>query len=265
VKTRRLGAAGWDVPVIGVGTWRVFDVGPEGERNAAAVVRAAFDAGCRFVDSSPMYGRAERVLGSALNTRRSEALVATKIWTSSRSEAERQWQNQLSFYSGRVDVLQVHNLVAWREHLEWMLLEQGAGRIGALGATHYSPAAFDELEVVMRTGRIQAVQVPYNPAERDVEKRILPLAADLGLGVIAMRPVGAGSLLHRLDERDLPGLPATTWAQALLKWCLADDRVHVAIPATARVDHALENAAAGDDPLLDPSDRDRISKLVAAL
>ena len=232
VQTRRFGRSGWEVPVVGLGTWQTFDVGPEGQSRADEVVEAVFELGTRLFDSSPMYGRAEEVLGRALAPRRDEAIVATKIWTSSADEARRQFDRQLGFY-GRVELEQIHNLVAWREHLPWLEDERDAGRIDLIGATHYDPSAFDELEEVMRSGRIDAIQIPYNRTEREVEKRILPLAAELDLGVIAMRPLGGGSLVR---ERD---------AQELLKWTLSDERVHVAIPASSDPEHARANARAG--------------------
>lgn len=222
--------------MIGLGTWQTFDVGPSGEPAACGVVDAVWDAGTRFFDSSPMYGRAEAVLGRALGERRPQALVVTKIWTRSAADGRRQFADQLSFFGGRIDLEQVHNLVAWREHLEWLEDERDAGRIGFLGATHYSPSAFGELEAVMRTGRIDAIQVPYNPREREAERRILPLAAELDLGVIAMRPLGGGSLVRRYG------------AIELLKWTLGDERVHVAIPATSSAAHARANTEAGDGP-----------------
>jgi aryl-alcohol dehydrogenase-like predicted oxidoreductase len=233
MELRALGATGLEVPVVGLGTWRTFDVGPAGEPAAAEVVRAVLDAGTRLFDSSPMYGRAEGVLARALGGRRDEAIVATKIWTPSPEGARRQLDRQLALFGGRVEIEQIHNLVAWREHLPWLEREREAGRIGLIGATHYSPSAFDELELVMRTGRIQAIQVPWNPAERDAERRILPLAQELGLGVIGMRPFGGGPLARGRDPAEL------------LRWALADERVHVAIPATSVVAHARANAAAG--------------------
>jgi aryl-alcohol dehydrogenase-like predicted oxidoreductase len=232
--------------VVGLGTWQTFDVGPSGESRAREVVDAVWEGGTRFFDSSPMYGRAEGVLGRALGERRSQALVATKIWTSSGAEARSQFEAQLQFFGGRVDVEQIHNLVGWREHLDWLEDERAAGRIGFLGATHYAARAFDELEEVMRTGRIDAIQVPYNPLERDAERRILPLAAELDLGVVAMRPLGGGSLIRRFD------------AHELLKWTLSDERVHVAIPATSRAAHARVNTEAGAPPWLAPDERNAL-------
>ena len=237
------------MPVVGLGTWQTFDVGPGQESRAGEVVDAVWRGGTRFFDSSPMYGRAEGVLGRALGSNRAEAMVATKIWTSSMAEARRQFAAQLELFGGRIDLEQVHNLVRWREHLDWMEKERSAGRIGFLGATHYAASAFGELEEVMCTGRIDAIQVPYNPLERAAERRILPLAAELDLGVIAMRPLGGGSLIRRFD------------AGELLKWTLAEDRIHVAIPATFSVAHARANTSAGEPPWPSGQDRRRLVDL----
>src|SRR5262249_21463655 len=156
--------SGLRVPVVGMGTWRTFDVrGAAAEANARVVVEAAFAAGASFFDSSPMYGEAGRVLGAALEGRRGQALVATKIWTSSAVEGKTQAQRALAYFGGRVDLYQIHNLVSWREQLALLERLRGEGKVLAIGATHYSPTAFDELAQVMRTGRISAIQVPYNP------------------------------------------------------------------------------------------------------
>src|SRR3984957_13422519 len=246
MERRRFGRTGWDVPVVGLGTWQTFDVGARGENEGRAVADVVWEGGTRFFDSSPMYGRAEGVLGRALGDRRRDAVVATKIWTSSMREARHQFDAQLEFFGGRIDLEQVHNLVAWPQHLDWLEGEGAAGRGGFLGATPYAASAFDELEKVMKTGRIDAIQVPYNPLEREVERRILPLAAELDLGVIAMRPLGGGSLTRRFE------------ASELLKWTLADERVHVAIPATSSVAHARANTAAGAAPWPTPEEREAL-------
>jgi aryl-alcohol dehydrogenase-like predicted oxidoreductase len=261
MERRRLGKNGPELPVVGLGSWLTFDVGDESQGLVDAVVRAAFDEGVRLVDSSPMYGRAQRVLGRALDQLRDEAFVATKIWTPSVDDGRAQFDAQLEFFGGRVELEQIHNLVSWEAHLDWLEKERDAGRIGQLGATHYSPSAFDELERVMRSGRIEGIQIPYNPHEREVEARILPLAQELGLGVIVMRPLGEGDLMPGPDRQALEPLGVETWAQALLKWSLSDPRVTAVIPATAKPEHARENARAGSPPWFGPEERKLVETL----
>jgi diketogulonate reductase-like aldo/keto reductase len=261
MERRRLGKNGPELPVVGLGSWLTFDVGDESQELVDAVVRAAFDEGVRVVDSSPMYGRAQRVLGRALDQLRDEAFVATKIWTPSVDDGRAQFDAQLEFFGGRVELEQIHNLVSWEAHLDWLEKERDAGRIGQLGATHYSPSAFDELERVMRSGRIEAIQIPYNPHEREVEARILPLAQELGLGVIVMRPLGKGGLMPGPDLQALEPLGVETWAQAFLKWSLSDPRVTAVIPATAKPEHARENARAGSPPWFGPEQRKLVETL----
>ena len=259
IEHRQLGRGGPTLPVVGLGTWRVLDLPPGQQLAADTVVAAALDAGVRVVDSSPMYGRAEAVLSRAFGPRRPDAFVATKVWSSSVEEGQAHFARQLGWFDGRVDLLQVHNLVSWRRHLDWMEAERDAGRIGLLGATTYLPDAFEELEEVMRTGRIDAVQVPVNPREAESALRILPLAADLGLGVLAMRPFGEGGLLRRPFPAELTAAGLRDWPDALLRWTLSDPRVTVALPATISPDHARANASSGEGRWLD----DNLRALVA--
>ena len=264
MEKRRFGRSGLELPVVGLGTWLTLDVAPEQEARAGEVVDAALSAGTRVFDSSPMYGRAEGVLGRALGRRRNETFVATKIWTPSAAEARRQLEAQLGWFDGLVDLEQVHNLVAWEERLGWLEREREAGRVRLLGATHYQASAFGELERVMRTGRIDAIQVPYNPVEREVEQCILPLAAELDLGVIAMRPLGGeGTLMPGPDPKELEPLGVEAWAQALLKWALSDPRIHVVIPATSSPDHVRQNAVAGAPPWFGAAERQLVQELAA--
>jgi diketogulonate reductase-like aldo/keto reductase len=257
VEERRLG------PVVGLGTWKTFDTDVELARR---VVGAALDAGIRLFDTSPMYHGAEHSLGEALVPRRSEAAVATKIWTPLVDEGREQYRHQLRWF-GRVEIEQVHNLVAWREHIVWMEQERDAGRIDRLGVTHYAPSAFGELATALRTRRFDTVQLPYSPLERDAESELLPLAAELGIAVIVMRPLGSGALVRRPPAADalapLREFGVETWAQALLKWVLSDERVDVAIPATSRPERTAENAAAGEPPWFGPDERRLVEELAA--
>jgi aryl-alcohol dehydrogenase-like predicted oxidoreductase len=269
MERRALGDSGLEVPAVGMGTWRTFDVrDPREEAVRAEILGEAVAAGANLVDTSPMYGEAERVLGQALAGRRDSVLVATKVWAPDPAEGERQVQRALGWFGGRVDIYQVHNLVSWRAHLTMLERHHERSEIRVIGATHWSPSAFGELETVMRSGRIGAVQVPYNPVEREVERRILPLAAELGLGVLVMRPFAEGGLMRRPPAASalapLREFGVTSWAQALLKWILSDRRCHCALPATSRPGRMRENAAAGDPPWFGPDQRALVERLARA-
>jgi diketogulonate reductase-like aldo/keto reductase len=252
VEERRLG------PVVGLGTWNTFD---SDARTAEAVVGAAFDGGCRLVDSSPMYGGAEQALASALADHRARAVVATKIWAPSVAEGRRQYARQQQWF-GRIEIEQVHNLLSWQEHLAWLEDERDAGRVEKLGVTHYARSAFAELGRALRTRRFDTVQVPLNPRERECEREVLPLAAELGVAVIVMRPLGEGALVRRSPPREaLAELGVDTWAEALLKWALSDERVDVVIPATRDQAHAAANARAGEGPLFESEERRLVERL----
>jgi diketogulonate reductase-like aldo/keto reductase len=254
MEERRLG------PVVGLGTWNTFG-GDAG--SARSVVEAALEAGCRLFDTSPMYGGAERSLGAALASRRSEVQVATKVWAGGIDEGRGQYEDQVAWF-GRVDIEQIHNLQSWEDHLPWLERERDEGRVDRLGVTHYAASRFGELARALRTGRFEVVQLPLNPQERESERELLPLAAELGVAVIVMRPLGEGSLLrHSPPTEVLEELGVETWPQALLKWALSDQRVDVAIPATTSPDHARANAAAGEPPWFDAEQRELVERFAA--
>jgi aryl-alcohol dehydrogenase-like predicted oxidoreductase len=255
-----------EVPVVGLGTWQVLDVRGSEEEARHEVVRVALEEDANLFDSSPMYGEAERVLGDALRKfGRDRAIVATKVWTSNDREAERQIERSLSYFGGRVELYQVHNLVAVEGRLNTLHRLKDEGRVRAVGATHYSRAAFGDLMSVMRSGRVEFVQVPYNAAETTAAEELLPLAEELGLGVIVMVPFGSGRLVRRAPpQRDLEPLGEfgiETWAQALLKFVLSDRRVSSAIPATTSPERMRENARAGDPPWFGEEERRYVAEL----
>ena len=257
MEARRLG------PVVGLGTYRTFD----GDvARARSVLGGAIAAGTTVFDSSPMYGRAQSSLGAALDGRRDATTIATKIWTPSVEEGRAQYDEQRRYF-GRVEIEQVHNLVAWEEHLPWLEEERSAERIDRIGVTHWSAGSFGELEQALRTGRFDVVQFPLSPREHEAEERVLPLAEELGLAVVVMRPFGGtgAPLLHNApSEKELAPLHdrgINTWAQALLKWVLSDPRVDLVIPATSRPERAEENAEAGSPPWLDDDERAYVARL----
>ena len=257
MEERRLG------PVVGLGTWQTFDADAT---LAGAVADSALASGTTVFDSSPMYGAAERSLGAALSGRRERTTVATKIWASTVEEGRAQYDAQRRFF-GRVDVEQVHNLVAWEEHLPWLEEEKAAGRIDRIGVTHWSARSFGELGRALRTGRFDTVQLPLSPGEREAEQRLLPLAEEFGVAVIVMRPYGGtgAPLVGRAppvaDLTPLRPFGIETWAQALLKWVLSDPRVDVAIPATRHPERARANALAGEPPWLGSEEREYVVRL----
>ena len=266
MERRRLGESGVEVPAVGLGTWQVLDVRGSEEESRHEVVRVALEEGANLFDSSPMYGQAEGVLGDALQKHgRERAIVATKVWTSNDREARRQIERSLGYFGGRVELYQVHNLVAVERRLETLHRLKDQGEVLSVGATHYSRAAFGDLMSVMHSGRVDFVQVPYNAAETSVTQEVLPLAEDLGLGVIAMVPLGSGRLVRNAptpqELEPLREFGVETWAQALLKFVLSDRRVSCAIPATSNPGRMRENARAGEPPWFGDEEREYVASL----
>jgi aryl-alcohol dehydrogenase-like predicted oxidoreductase len=250
VERRQLGRSRIDVPVIGMGTWRTFDT----DEDRRPVVDAAVGAGIDLFDSSPMYGRAEDTLARGFDGIRDQVHVATKIWTSSAEEGRAQADHALRLF-GRVDVYQVHNLVNVPAQLALLERLRDEGKVRAVGATHYQESAFGDMAALMRTKRLDMVQIPYTPLRRSAEHDLLPLAESLGLGVFVMSPLQQGILGRRPKAAQLKELGVETWAQAVLKWIASDPRVTTVLTATKNLDHVRENAAAGSLPFFAPEQR----------
>ena len=247
---RRLGGTSVDVPAIGMGTWRTFDT----DADRRPLVELAIASGIDLFDSSPMYGRAETALARALEGIRERVLVATKIWTAGADEGKEQADHALRRF-GHVDIYQVHNLLNVPAHLALLERLKGEGKVRAIGATHYQESAFRDMAALMRTGRLDMVQIPYNPLRRTAESELLPLAESLGLGVLVMSPLQQGILDRRPSLAQLGDLGVSTWAQAVLKWVVSDSRVSTVLTATQQADHVRENSRAGDPPFFTPDQR----------
>src|SRR5487761_1445667 len=256
MEQRPLGRSGLLVPAIGMGTWRTFDT----TEDRGPLVGAAISAGITLFDSSPMYGRAEGALAAALHGRREAVQVATKIWTESADEGRRQAENALRLF-GHVDIYQVHNLLNWKAQLKLLEELHDKGQISVVGATHYQASAFPELIQVMRTGRIAMIQIPYNPLAHQAAKSVLPLAEDLGLGVLVLSPLQGGVMQARPQPDELRSLGVRTWPQAGLKWIAGDPRGSCVLTATHLESHARENAEAGTPPWFDPDQRSLVERI----
>jgi diketogulonate reductase-like aldo/keto reductase len=259
------------LPVIGLGTWQTFDVGAGGARTPLRqVLQRLVELGGRVVDSSPMYGRAEGVVGDlAADLRLRDTLfLATKVWTTGREAGIEQMEASLRHLRTRVvDLMQVHNLVDWRTHLRTLREWKQAGRIRYYGVTHYAASAHGDLEAIMRAEPLDFVQVNYSPLERQADRRLLPLAAERGIAVLINRPFAEGGLFRRVRGQGVPSWAAEigcrTWAQLFLKWIVAHPAVTSVIPATSRPEHLEDNMEAGVGPLPDAATRERIARLIA--
>ena len=253
--TRPIPASGEALPVVGCGTYLGFDRSPGGAAFDAlqGVLAALFAAGGSVVDSSPMYGKAEAAVGRLLEEggTRGRAFLATKVWTTGRAAGWRQMEESLRLLRAqRQDLLQVHNLVDWRNQLASLRQWKEAGRVRYLGITHYTESAFAEVEAVLRSEPLDFLQINYSVQEREAARRLLPLAAERGVAVLVNRPFGGGGLMWRLRARALPAWAAeigcTSWSQLLLKFVLAQPAVTCVIPGSGSPAHMAQNAAAGE-------------------
>ncbi len=272
--TRRIPASGEPIPVIGMGTWITFNVGVDARARARLqeVLRQFFAHGGRLIDSSPMYGSAEEVLGALLpQTPGSERLFsATKVWTPGRWLGIRQMENSQRLWGvPRFDLMQVHNLVDWEAHLDTLRAWKQEGRVRYIGVTTSHGRRHAELERAMMTGVFDFVQFTYNMADREAERRLLPLAAERGIAVLANRPFDGGDLFGRVRGRPLPAfapeIDCQNWAQFFLKFVVSHPAVTCAIPATSNPAHMLENMGAGFGRLPDAAMRRQMIETFAAL
>ncbi len=272
--TRTIPSSGEKLPVIGLGTWRTFDVDltTDNRTQLEEVLSLFVKLGARVIDSSPMYGRAEDVIGDLVQTQgiRDKVFLATKVWTRGKESGTKSMERSMALLRPKqIDLMQVHNLLDVQTHLATLREWKEQGRIRYLGITHYEAGAFPDVEKIMRSEKLDFVQINYSLMERDAEARVLPLAQERGVAVIVNRPFGAGDLFDKVRSRPLPDWAAEfdchSWAQFFLKWIVAHPAVTCAIPATNKPGHLEDNMHGGVGRLPDENMRRRMVELVSSL
>ena len=265
--TRKVPGSGEQIPVIGMGSSDTFDVGTDGMKRAVlqGVLRNLVDAGGSVIDTSPMYGSAESVLGDLIDALRlgPKLWLATKVWTRGREAGARQIDESFArLRARRLDLLQIHNLLDWRDHVPTLRALQEAGRVRYSGITHYRADAHVELERVLGAEKFDWLQVNYSLAEPEAAARLLPFCQDKGIAVMVNRPFADGALFARARGKPLPPWAAEvgceSWGQFFLRWAASHPAVTCVIPATSKPQHMNDNAAAGRAPLPDPRQRERM-------
>jgi diketogulonate reductase-like aldo/keto reductase len=272
VLARPIPSSGEALPLVGLGSWITFNVGndPVARASCTQVMRAFFAAGGRMIDSSPMYGSSQGVIGEGLKKTSANVFSADKVWISSGPRGPAQIEASRAYWGvPKFDLLQVHNLLAWEEHLRTLAAMKGAGQVRYIGITTSEGRRHADFEKIMRAHPLDFVQLSYNILDREAEQRILPLARERGIAVIINRPFREGDLIKKIARKPLPpfaaDVGATSWAQLILKFIISHPAVTCAIPATTRVDHVQENMAAARDPLPDAAMRARIVSYVEKL
>jgi aryl-alcohol dehydrogenase-like predicted oxidoreductase len=267
ILTRPIPSSGEALPVMGLGTWQTFDVGGDTAARAPleAVLGTFVELGGKLVDSSPMYGSSETVVGEIAGKLglRSRLFVATKVWTSgSRNGVEQMNDSMRKLRADPIDLIQVHNLVDVATHLDTLRGWKGEGRVRYVGVTHYTAGSYGDVAAIVAAQPLDFVQINYSVGEREAERRLLPLARDRGVAVIANRPFAGGQLFRQLRTRPLPAYAAeigcTSWAQLMLKFIVSHPAITCAIPGTSKVDHLRDNMGAGEGRLPDEKLRARI-------
>lgn len=273
--SRAIPSSGQRIPIIGMGTWQTFNVGNDAEliRDRAELLRTFLELGGGMVDSSPMYGSSEAVLGRCLDQigrPQPKLFAATKVWTGSADEGREQIGDSRRLWGlARFDLFQVHNLLAWEEHLPRLLAMKQAGQLGYVGITTSHGRRHADLERLMLTQPLDFVQLTYNILDREPEQRLLPIARERGIAIIVNRPFRRKALIRQFQGQPLPSwageIGARSWAQFLLKFAVSHPAVTCAIPATTRVDHLRENMAVGRGDLPDQKTRQAMVEYVAGL
>ena len=272
--TREIPSSGEKLPLIGLGTWQAFDVDrtSDNRRQLGDVLSLFVKLGGRVIDTSPMYGRAEDVIGeltSGLGIQE-RIFLATKVWTRGKENGIKSMERSMTLLCAkRIDLMQVHNLVDVRTQLATLREWKAQGHIRYLGITHYEAGAFVEVEKIMRSEKLDFVQINYSLMEREAEKGLLPLAQERGIAVIVNRPFGGGDLFGKTRSKPLPEWAAEfdcrSWAQFFLKWIVANPAVTCAIPATDKPRHLEENIQGGIGALPDAKMRQKMVALVSSL
>ena len=272
--TKAIPKTGERLPAVGLGSWITFNVGTDraGQQASLEVVRAFFAEGGRLIDSSPMYGSSQPTIGLALKALGLPATLfsAEKVWIGDAASGAAQIETSRSHWGvPRFDLMQVHNLVSWQEHLPRLFEIKARGALRYVGVTTSHGRRHDEIERILRTQPIDFLQISYSLLDREIEARILPLAAERQVAVIVNRPFREGALLEQLARRPLPGWAAELgcrhWAQVALKFVISHPAVTCAIPATSRVDHLRQNMAAARGVMPDAAMRTRMAADVAAM
>lgn len=272
--TKKIPSSGEALPMVGLGSWITFNVGddPVARDSSAEVMQAFFDAGGRMIDSSPMYGSAQEVIGYCLRKTGNAANVfaTDKVWIANGDEGPDQIERSRALWGvDRFDLLQVHNLVAWEAHLDTLNAMKDDGKLRYVGITTSHGRRHEELESIMRKHDLDFVQLTYNIADREVEDRLLPLAQERGIAVIANRPFRRKELIYHFEEEKLPEwadeIGAASWAQFLLKFVISHPAITCAIPATTRVDHVRENLETARAELPDEKMRQRMVAYIREL
>lgn len=269
IMKRRIPSTGEELPVIGVGTWQTFDVGTSSSERAPLeeVIKTFVSSGGKIIDSSPMYGNSEQVVGdiAAKTNLHSKLFIATKVWTTGKAAGIKQMEDSMKkLQTKTVDLMQVHNLVDVEAHLETLREWKQQGRVRYVGVTHYTASSYDAVARILKSHPLDFVQINYSVGEREAEERILPIALERKIAVIANRPFAGGDMFRRLRSRPLPvwskEIDCDSWAQIMLKFITSHPAITCAIPGTSKVEHLLDNMKAGTGKLPD----EKLRKLIVA-